>query len=350
MSSIIYTMLGTIAKKTVPSMTSLMNALEHYDVGRVISVKRGGGTANANFIIRAEEGVFFLRLRNPKYSNVTHIRDDHRLIEFLRKRKVPAPRLIPTKTGATFVKSDIGAYELSAYVDGDLFDGSCLEIAEASRWLARLHRNGRDWKPAELKVTIPKRYDRPDDFIPRWVEILQGAGRHDDLDYIVSQGELAREWVDDEKYDSLSDWTIHGDYIPANVLFTKGKLAGIFDFDWAGRHPRLRDLADLLMGFCSHQETTVQSEDIAAVTRCFTFDAKKIKIGLKSYGEILPLSKEDVELLPAFIRRRWIYSRAAATFKVAPESRLEVLTEGFKEPLIWLDENGEKVFSDPDLV
>jgi len=331
-------------------MTHLMEALGHYDLGRIISVRRAGGTANANFVIQAEGGFFFLRLRNLKYSNVTHVSDDHRLIGFLRKRKVPAPVLIRTKRGETFIKSDIGAYELSEYVEGEPFDGSFLEIAEASRWLARLHRNARDWEPAEPKVTIPRRYDSPDDFLGRWVETLQSAGRRSDLDYIVSQAELAREKVDDEKYDSLSDWTIHGDYIPANVLFAKGTLAGIFDFDWAGRHPRLRDLADLLMGFCSRQKPPVQYEDIAAVTRNFTFDSEKIRIALKSYGEILPLSKEDVELLPAFIRRRWIYSRAAATFKVSPERRLEVLAAGFKEPLMWLDDNENEVFSDPDLI
>jgi Ser/Thr protein kinase RdoA (MazF antagonist) len=332
-------------------MKALVETLARYDIGKVISIKRAGGTANVNFIIQAEGGLFFLRLRNPKYSNVMHVKDDHRLIEHLRQKKQPVPRIIRTRDGQTFVKSEAGAYEVSEFIQGAPFDGaSRLQLAEAARALARLHRDGRDWRPSEPKVTIPKRYDSPDDFLPRWKALLSEARRIDDLDYILHQGTLANERVSRAKYDELSDWTIHGDYIPANLLFSNDRVAGIFDFDWAGRHPRLRDIADLVMSFCSNREREVKTGDIASLTRGFVPVPEKIKIALKSYGEILPLSKEDVELLPAFIRRRWIYSRAAATFKVTPERRLEVLTKDFKKPLAWLDANEAHVFSDPDLV
>jgi len=344
-------MLGTISERPLPSMRALVEALARYDIGKVISIKRAGGTANVNFIIHAEGGLYFLRVRNPKYSNVIHVKDDHRLMEFLGQRKVPVPKLIRTREGETFVKSSRGAYEVSVLVHGELFNpASRPQLEEAARSLARLHRNARDWHPTEPKVTLPRRYDDPDDFLPRWRALLSQAGRGDDLDYILHQGKLADNKVSKAKYDELSDWTVHGDYIPANLIFRNDRVVGIFDFDWAGRHPRLRDIADLIMSFCSNREEAVQTGDIASLTRSFVPVPEKIKIALRSYGEILPLSKEDVELLPAFIRRRWIYSRAAATFKVPPERHLEVLTRNFKEPLAWLDENEAQVFSDPELL
>lgn len=337
-------MKGTISHRPIPSIGRLTKTLAHYNIGRIISIKRAGGTANANFIVKAEEGIFFLRLRNPKYSNVHQVIDDHNLIHFLLKRGMPVPRIVPTETGETFIKSDIGAYELSEYVEGEEFSGKASQIAEAARWLAKFHKNARDWEPLQVKETIPKRYDEPEDFLPRWEELLRAAGRCDELDYIYHQAELANEKVNDEIYDELSDWTIHGDYTAGNILFKDKKLVGIFDFDWAGRHPRLRDIADLLMHFCTRRDAPIRSEDIASLTRAFSFDSEKISIALNCYKEILPLSKQDIELLPAFVRRRWIYSRAAATFKVSPEKQLDVLTVNFKGPLLWLDENEETIF------
>ena len=325
-------------------MSAIDQALGQYEIGTIISIKRAGGTANVNFIISAEAGVFFLRLRNPKYSNTHHLTDDHDLIQFLRGKKFPAPTLLRTKKGKTFVKSDIGAYELSEFVEAGPFDGGGGQLAEAARSLGRLHECARAWKPAHPKATLPARYDRPGDFLPRWVELLKDARRTDDLEYITHQGKLAEDMVDDDTYDGLSDWTIHGDYTPANMLFRGGRLAGLFDFDWAGRHPRLRDIADMLIHFCADRETPIQSGDIESLTQSFVFDTTKIQLALDGYREAMPLAADEIKLLPAFIRRRWIYSRAAATFKVPPEKRLDVLTRNFKEPLLWLDRNEAAVF------
>jgi len=325
-------------------MSAINETLRQYGIGKIISIKRAGGTANVNFIISAQGGVFFLRLRNPKYSNTQHVSDDHALIQFLREKKFPAPALLRTKKGETFVKSNSGAYELSEFVKALPFDGGDGRLAEAAKSLGRLEECARVGKPAYPKVTLPARYDRPGDFLPRWVEILKCARRTDDLEYITHQGKLAEDMVDDEAYDALSDWTIHGDYTPANMLFREGRLAGLFDFDWAGRHPRLRDIADMLIHFCADRETPIQSGDIESLTQSFIFDSRKIRLALDSYREVMPLAADEIKLLPAFIRRRWIYSRAAATFKVPPEKRLDVLTRNFRQPLQWLEGNEAAVF------
>jgi Ser/Thr protein kinase RdoA (MazF antagonist) len=82
---------------------------------------------------------------------------------------------------------------------------------------------------------------------------------------------------------------IHSDFDSSNVLFRKGKLIGIIDFDDTAYFPRIFDISVSIRDSC--------------YTKSGKIDIKKIKIFMKEYEKVSKLSKEEKDMIIPVILR-----------------------------------------------
>ncbi|MFH0962411.1 MAG: phosphotransferase, partial [Planctomycetota bacterium] len=128
-------------------------------------------------------------------------------------------------------------------------------------------------------------------------------------------------------YGKLPEAIIHGDLHPGNVKFAGDRVAGFFDFDWANRWERVRDIGDGALFFTSRREE-FNGEDIWSLTADFTVDEKAAEAFLTAYDSVSRIEKEERKALGSVLAARWLQSRVRGMRKVGKERRMEFLDRG----------------------
>lgn len=322
------------------SPDEINQVLAHYDIGPLVEPPgAGGGTANANLKIRSTSGLYFLKRRNPKYSDEGFVAFDHALMEHLAPHQIGTPLAVPTREGKRWLRLGEYVYEIYPYYPGGPHDRHSLaEIASAGRRLAAFHSAVRTFSAPDGKRW--PRYDSPA-LIRDGVEAIRSQLTppllRSDVDYLLEQISLLERELPDERYHSLPKLVIHGDYHPGNLKFLDREVSGIFDLDWATEQPRLRDLADGIFLFAGERETDIDAADIFSLTQTWRPCAQRAKAFTDAYLASETLTDEELAALPLFVRARWLYCRVAGMAKVTPGRRIEYFTTGLLEPLRALD-------------
>jgi len=110
----------------------------------------------------------------------------------------------------------------------------------------------------------------------------------------------------------------------------------LFDFDWACRQARVKDVADGILFFACPRERP-PAGDLVSLTQAPRYDAERIRLFLEIYQARLPLSEEEIACLPDLLRERWLYVRLDAMHrKVTREEKLKFLLPEVTEPLGWM--------------
>ncbi|MCJ7796596.1 MAG: phosphotransferase, partial [Thermoleophilia bacterium] len=236
---------------TVP----LHEILASYEIGEVYEIHVAGGTAGKCWRVNASTACYFLRCRGTRTSSREAMQFDHGLRRHLLAEGIPTAAPIAAASGDTWVLADGRAFDLYPFVEGHSFGRSRTELIDAAQVLARLHRVAADYSARGSYNPIPTQFanaapevsgsERMDD-----PEVMLAAfehlARHDPaLACAVEHARRLSQAYDASVYRALPRWLIHGDYHPGNLLYSSsGRVAGVFDFDWACEHTRSRDLAD----------------------------------------------------------------------------------------------------------
>jgi len=321
------------------------DALARWDLH--VSARRlapGGGTANAAVIVDTPDGRLMLRRRNPRYARADWAHFDQALFAHLRARGVPAPEPVLAPDGNGWVMHRQQLYELFRFIEGEQHrSGNARELAAAGRLLAQVHAAG-----AEFQPPVDKPWPR---FHPPMLsrdglrELIEHARDHDEpadrLRVLEQALALATALVDrlpDDAYRALPATVVHGDYHPANLKLVRGRVVGLFDWDWASHQPRMVDLADGLLFFCALRDAPVVAGDIWSLTSAFHIDAGRARVFGAAYRDEGGLDAADLRALPDLMRCRWLYCRVdAAQRKVEPQRRAEFVTRELDVPLACID-------------
>jgi Ser/Thr protein kinase RdoA (MazF antagonist) len=328
--------------------------LAHYPIGKVAEVAPAGGTAGKCWRVRAGGGRYFLRRRGPRTSAPEALVFDHGLRRHLVACDMPTAAPLPTAAGVTWVSLDGGAYELYPFVEGRAFRGGEAELAETARSLARFHQAAATYPGRGRFSPVPKQFavaapevggtERVDD--PALVAAAFARMTEADPAFAPARdaaAALARE-CDDEAYQSLPRYLIHGDYHPGNLLYTEdGHIAGIFDLDWACEQTRCRDLADLLYFFAGRRERPLDASRIESLTEAVALDLDRARFLLRTYHDALPLTSEELRAVPPAIRARWLAMRLEGSAKVPLKQRAWFVTRDLEVPLRWLDQHDDEL-------
>lgn len=314
--------------------------LPQYHIGTLILQYRpGGGTANANAFITTEDGHYLVKRRNPMYSAEAYVAFDHRLMEHLSLRGVPAPLAERTRAGSRWLVHNGSIYEMYRRVPGSPHDpGSIPQIRAAGKALAGFHKAVRDFSPPPGKEW--PRYRDPEVVrvaVQRAWDRLRPLLSAEDASYLLEQVEMVCTCLPDQRYQALPKLVVHGDYHPANLLFLGDRLSGIFDLDWATVQPRILDLADGIVFFAGERSGPMLDNDITSLTQTWRPSAPRTGAFMEAYLEAEELSAEEVDALPLMVRALWLSCRVEGMEKVRHDRRPAYLLEGLLEPLRLLD-------------
>ena len=325
--------------------------LKAWPVGDFLSTRPGAGTASPAIIVVTEQGKFFLKQRNPRYCDPGQLAYDHSVIKHLADEGLPVIPPVLTSEGGRWVSQGERIYELYQYGAGEQFTpGSVAQLTAAGELLGRLHHVTADFAPDGYKPW--PRFFNPADRLPEIAEareLLAEGGSTGEilpeeakglLDYLEEQARGVRQRVPDERYWSLPQVIVHGDYHPGNFKFAGDRVAGIFDFDWVARQPRLVDVVDGLIFFCSRRPQPLDPNDIWRLTQAFDPDWEWMRTFVRPYLETNEFTDEEQQCLPSLMRARWLYSRLDAMHrKIRRDDTLLYLLPQVDRPLRWLEEN-----------
>ncbi|MFC1717785.1 phosphotransferase enzyme family protein [Candidatus Poribacteria bacterium] len=330
--------------------------LREYDLGTVHSVTEAGGTAGRTWKVAASSGDYFLRLRGVRTSTEARLQFDHGLRDHLMERGVPTASAIRTEAGDKWLQLSGRVYELYPFVVGRSFcPDSELEIANAAKALAEFHKAAVDYRsPLSQKETIAQYTtlgfsdevsDRMDDPRLQMANMLRvrDLGKSDRdkklIDQCIARVEQSMHTYADLEYERLTGWVIHGDYTPANLLFSQdGEVVGIFDFDWALPGARCRDVADGLYFFATCPRE-IDSSNIWSLTDAADFDLDRCIIFMEAYQSVAPLGSHEIDAMPWAFAGRWFSIRLEGMAKVHEDDCFRFFSRQIEKPLLWLDAN-----------
>jgi Ser/Thr protein kinase RdoA (MazF antagonist) len=353
-----------MSRVPIIDVETLGRVLARYDLGGAVHVLGpGGGTANANLVIQAPRGRFFVRRRNPRYSSPEQVAYDHALMRHLAAKGIGGPLPIETRDGQTFARDGADVYEVQRLVEGTPFDPESPEqLRAAGEGLAAFHTALDDFAPPVPK-NLP-RYDHPRDIRagfesllplatavgaalvaaqgqPRGLPLHPGpAGQRDQIEAVLAVVDRLEAEFPDLLYDSLPHCVIHGDYHPANVLFRGNRLAGIFDLDWVSRQPRVRDLSDGIYYFAGRRADRLDGSDIRSLTRGLRYDIPRARVFLDAYRAHRPVAESELRVLPLVATARWLFAKVAGMRKVGEGERVAFALRDALAPVDWLARHG----------
>lgn len=284
----------------------LTRVLRCYRLGEFKSAQRiERGFVDENWMVETDRGRYFLKRRHPRRRQPgRQIRAQHDLIEILRQRAFPAPILVPTARGETFLDLDGELYEIQEYIDGEPYDHDRPEhLGAAGEVLGHYHacvegfaprafrERGRLYGPANTREILMRLREE-------WQLDLNPV-----LARIAWQLEAQVDWLAERfsRHGPLPYVVIHGDYHAGNLLFHGDRIIGVVDYDKANWQPRVAEVAEALIYFASpapgHLEHLVYPgfliwEPFARFTQ--------------AYARAVLLTADEIRALPDYVCCIWV--------------------------------------------
>jgi Ser/Thr protein kinase RdoA (MazF antagonist) len=283
----------------------LAEVLSHYDVGVIHSAKEfsRGSRRSPKLLLDTPTGRYVLKRRATGKDDPFRVAFAHALTVHLKAKRYPVPALIETcDDHTTLVRVGGRVYELFEYVEGQRYDNSLEQTGRAGRALGVYHQavDGfkTEWTPpagsyhaapnvrAGLNA-IPTVTSSHDSVIGHEAELLLLTQKlHEEYDQMAQA-------VNQAGFPSWPATTVHGDWHPGNMLFSRGRVCAVLDFDAARLQPPLIDVAYGMLQFSILRAASAPDvwPDFFDVTRMRRFLAGYLTVGTVSAEQrwIIPL-------------------------------------------------------------
>jgi homoserine kinase type II len=283
----------------------LTRVLRHYALGGLRSARRAEqGFVNENWIVETARGPYFLKRRHPRLRHPGLIRAQHELMGQLRQAGFPAPTIVPTVSGETFLVLDGEWYEIQEYIEGQPYDHDRLaHLEEAALTLGRYHLGVKGFVRQALRGL-------GDLYSPAILSrILTHLAQAWHLDRDAELAHIARQLQDQATdlslrfgvHGALPHLIIHGDYYADNLLFDVDRIIGVVDYDKARSHPRVVELAEAFIYFASPR-----TGHLKHLVYPGFLNWKPFLRFSQSYARAAVLKENEVRALPDYIRCIWL--------------------------------------------
>ncbi len=266
-----------LSKKEISSIAEL------FTLGKVNnSVAINGGLVNYNYILQTLKGKFIIRIvgKNDK-NKLSQLKLQFKVADYLEQKSFPYEIPIPLKTNRNQQLITIKGRYVWVYkmINGkNSMRPSSSQMCQLAEALAIYHKYIKGFKAPKQKDDSNKRiitgFSKMHKMIAK-TEAEKFALKH------IEQFENIFNETSKIKC-SMNELFIHSDFDSTNVLFDKGKLKGIIDFDELHSAPRIYDVS------------------ISIRDSCYTkgkLDMEKAKIFLKEYEKISKLSKKEKRMI-----------------------------------------------------
>jgi aminoglycoside phosphotransferase (APT) family kinase protein len=231
-----------------------------------IEPMRAGNTTDKYRVV-TNKNSFVLRIRSAGF-NQEALSADHRFMVYLHMHNIPVPRIIRTTDNGTSIEDDGALYELQSAIphDGNLDDFEFSSVSnDLFEILGEFH---------QVSSTYPEVIDKPpylgDSLIPigHTEKYFHGPRQYGVPRYLAVVGDLTRaqrsQFERDIQYFQAYLETVykayqrkcmafpilvnHNDFYGNNILFHKGSISGIVDFDFCRSGLYIIDLIEALHG------------------------------------------------------------------------------------------------------
>lgn len=308
----------------------ISDLLTYYALGDLLSCQRvERGYVNENWIIDTTTGRYFLKRRHPSLRDPHRLNAQHVLVQHLNAAGFPAPAIIPTRDGSTFLDLDDEVYEIHSFIDGTIGDiRRPAHFAAAARTLGWYHTTVEGFDHQDLH---PKRRYGPSG-LAQVVEqlVADWRGRTSPaLDKLL--GKL-RAHVEDlvfrfQECRQLPELVIHGDYYAENLIFQGHVVAGVVDYDLARWSWRATELAEALIYFAAERPGRLKYIVYPGV-----LNLSAAQRFLAAYQEMINLSNAEIHALPHLVRMIWLC--ASLDSSLGPRPNLEQAPQVLPEILL----------------
>jgi homoserine kinase type II len=310
---------------------TIIAVLEHYDLGALRDCRCiHRGVAGDPWWIETTTGQYFFKRRHSDRSRSQLVEAQQALVRHLRRKGFPAPIIVPTRYGTSFLQYQDEVYEIHHFIPGDLCDVSKLaHLTSAARTLAwyhnvvwgfdhpGLHRPRERYGPKALREIL-------DQLVADW------RGQTDaHLDQLI--GELEEHSRDlttrFDGFGELPELVIHADYYAENLIFQGDSVAALVDYDLAQWSFRGMELAEALIYFA-----VAPAARLKHIVYSDVLDLDAIRRFLAPYTETSRLSESEIYALPHFIRTIWLCAslnpplQPRLSLESAPHALPEILT------------------------
>jgi Ser/Thr protein kinase RdoA (MazF antagonist) len=319
----------------------IRRVLGHYDLGELQGTRRvERGFVNETWIVSTTRGRYFLRRRHPTLRNQNIICAQHALIEHLRQAGFPAPEILLAASGETLLVIADECYEIEACIEGVPYDhANPAHFQEAALTLGLYHEQVESFVPGALRglgdlygpVLLGANLT---DLVEGW-ELSQDA----ELTHLVQQledhaADLASRFAN---HGALPHLVIHGDYYAGNLLFenapgaASARIVGVVDYDKARYQPRIVEVAEALIYFCSPQPA---QGCLKHLVYAGFLDWESFARFLRHYTRAITLLESEIHALPDYICNIWLQISLQRLLEKgprpteAPEALREVLALG----------------------
>jgi homoserine kinase type II len=322
----------------------LGRVLDHYDLGRLESIERiKRGYVNQNWALRTSSGHYFFKKRHPSLSEPAIVAAQHSLIQRVRRAGFPAPVILPSSSGNTFLILDGNCYEVQSFIQGSFCDpANMAHLQQAALTLAYYHscvtgfdpppplRQGQLYSANVAGTALSALYDAWDlGHAAEIAPLVDRLGGH--------SSDLASRL---EQYDRLPQLVIHGDYYADNLLFDRDRVVGVVDYDKARWEARAVELAEALIYFASPSPARLKFLVYPGVLEWEPFS-----LFLHGYAERGVLNSAEIATIPDLISSIWLTVSLRLALKDHPVRPAEA--EPFLEELItlmdWAQENRNRI-------
>jgi Ser/Thr protein kinase RdoA (MazF antagonist) len=276
------------------------DALSAWNIGRVSKWRFAAkGEINSNFILTTSQGKFVLRKVAPGHhkgprdmefelSYLNYLRDAH------FPYQVPSP--VPTVDGRRFTTHDGRFWWLYEFIEGSTVERlNGRQLAQLAKMVSSYHlliehsRLGKTRPIADPfnRTSILKEVENYRSKILQGKKPSPGDARFMEEAHALLP---ILRGLDGSLYSGLERYPIHSDIQPANLIWHKGRLVGLIDFEnvCSPRQPTVKDIAIILQS-CRNPRQSHQL-DLSLARRFFSY-----------YKRHHPVSAQELRLLPSLI-------------------------------------------------
>lgn len=334
----------------------LAKVLSHYDLGVVHEVKEfpRGHHDSAKVVISTDRGGFLLKRRPKGKSDPYRVAFAHALQKHLAEENFPLPHLIGTRNhNNSMLKIGDQIYEMFEFIESEPYDRGLVATYEAGRTLGLYHRlverYEAKWDPPRGHYHKSLRVRRS--FRPLAERLLGTKGVRgrkteliETLQALRSAYKAAGNTVDELGMPDWESQIVHSDWHPGNMLFDKGHVVAVIDFDAARIQPRVVDIANGTLQF----SLVTGGRDLA--TWEDHTDELRAKRFLRGYDEMIVISEAELRAVPYLMQEALL---SQAVFPILGTGTFAGFDGfGFLEVVLrkmqWLDRNAERlILHDP---
>ena len=241
------------------SAKELAICLSHYDLGIITNIQEfaRGSRRAPKIVIDCEQGRFLFKRRAKGKDDLAKVAFTHQIQLTLAGQNFPLPHLLGTRDDNNSMlvwQSEI--YEMFEYVEGGGYDASLDATFHAGRILGLYHKLLQDFRSdyqppvgsyhnakaiqqavRNTVTSLPMESRPPVEVLTSTIDLVEKAYR--------TCAHKAEEF-------GLNEWQaqiVHGDWHPGNMLFKKGHVVAVIDYDAARLQQRVIDLANGALQF-----------------------------------------------------------------------------------------------------